>query len=87
VAVDFGPASLCLRSARQMDVIYIAQIELFISAKDSRKFAAHFLSIKVCGNIFQFCVSSKSAEILTAGIHAYSVIGSLPVITNLSNTF
>ncbi|WP_123342291.1 hypothetical protein [Pseudomonas brassicacearum] len=47
----------------------------------------HFVVIKVCGEAFQFRSSSRHAENLTTGLQVYLVIGSLPVVTNLSNAF
>ncbi|CAI8938092.1 hypothetical protein EMIT0P2_50124 [Pseudomonas sp. IT-P2] len=52
LAVYFCPPRLGRLGTGQVDVMHIAEVESFVSPKNSGQFAAHFVVIKMSGEIF-----------------------------------
>ena len=51
LAGDFRLSRLNRLSARQVDVMHIVQVETFVPSENCRQFAAHFVVVKVCGEV------------------------------------
>lgn len=52
LAVYFCPSCLDRLSAGQVDVVHVGEVESFVSPENCGQFTAHFLVIKMSGEVF-----------------------------------